>query len=180
MLLDCFVARAASVVTGTEPPRIFTELGRHPRLFRSWLPFAGVLLLRGTLPRADTELVILRTAWNCGSRYEWVQHAGLAVRSGLTPDEIGAVPDGDSAACWSDRQRWLLRATDELHRDRRISPETDAHLDDILRDREHIELCMLVGHYEMLAMVLNSRGVEPEPTALARIDERAAEIASMI
>jgi hypothetical protein len=25
-----------------------------------------------------------------------------------------------------------------------------------------IELCMLIGHYEMLAMTLNSLGVEPE------------------
>jgi 4-carboxymuconolactone decarboxylase len=179
-MLDRVVARAASVVTGTEPPRIFTELGRHPRLFRSWLPFAGVLLWRGALPRTDTELVILRTAWNCGSRYEWVQHVGLAGRAGLSTEEIAAVPDGDGAGCWSERQRWLLRATDELHRDRRIGQETDGQLERVLRDREQIELCMLVGHYEMLAMVLNTRHVDPEPTALARISGRAAEIADAL
>jgi hypothetical protein len=36
-------------------------------------------------------------------------------------------------------------------------------------ERQLIELCRLVGHYEMLAMTLNSLGVEPEPSALARL-----------
>jgi len=39
-----------------------------------------------------------------------------------------------------------------------------------LGDHELIELCMLVGHYEMLAMTLNSLGVEAEPSALAALD----------
>ena len=32
----------------------------------------------------------------------------------------------------------------------------------------------MVGHYEMVAMLLNSLGVEPEPTTLARLDPDAA------
>ncbi len=32
----------------------------------------------------------------------------------------------------------------------------------MLDDLELIELCMLVGHYEMLAMTLNSLAVEPD------------------
>jgi alkylhydroperoxidase family enzyme len=31
-----------------------------------------------------------------------------------------------------------------------------------LSETELIELCMLVGHYEMLAMTINSLGIEPE------------------
>ena len=33
-----------------------------------------------------------------------------------------------------------------------------SHLD----DRRLIELCMLVGHYEMLAMTITSLGIQPE------------------
>ena len=76
-MLDRLVARAASFVTKTEPPRMFFELGAHPRLFRAWLPFGAALLLRGELLRTDTELVILRTACNSRCEYEWVQHAGI-------------------------------------------------------------------------------------------------------
>lgn len=161
-MLDRVVARAASFVTHTAPPRVFTEIGRHPRLFRAWLPFAGALLLQGELPRPDTELVILRTASNCRCLYEWEQHVGLASRAGLDAVHIESVPEGATAAVWSPRQRALLGAVDELHTDRTLTPATTAHLERILSQRELIELCLLVGHYEMLAMLLNTRRVEPD------------------
>lgn len=176
-MLDRLVARAATVVTHTEPPRLFAEIGRHPRLFRWWLPFAGALLVRSELQRADTEVVILRTAWNCRCRYEWVQHASLAERAGLDRQRIAAVADGETAKVWTDHQRALLRATDELHEDRRVHPATVRWLERSLGERQLLELCMLVGHYEMLAMVLQTRNVEPEPSALARLHGRVADLA---
>ena len=33
----------------------------------------------------------------------------------------------------------------------------------LLSDAELIELCLLVGHYEMLAMTLNALCVQPDP-----------------
>jgi hypothetical protein len=39
---------------------------------------------------------------------------------------------------------------------------------------------MLVGHYEMLAMTLNSLGVEAEPSALASLDAGAAGTAGRL
>jgi alkylhydroperoxidase family enzyme len=161
-VLDRVIARAASIVTGTSPPRLFTELGRHPRLFRAWLPFGGTLLLHGDLPRADAELVILRTAWNCTCLYEWTQHLGLAGRAGVDAIELASIPEGESAGAWTPRQRLLLRAVDELHADRSISPDTRAALEAVLSTHQLIELCLLVGHYEMLAMLLNTRAVEPD------------------
>ena len=45
---------------------------------------------------------------------------------------------------------------------RAISDETWAVLASRLKDTQMIELCMLAGHYEMLAMTLNSLRVEPD------------------
>ena len=167
-MLSELVARIAGVATHGEPPRVFAEIGRHPRLFRAWLPFAGALLLRGDLPRADAELAILRTASNCDCRYELIQHVPLAQRAGLTAAEIDAVPMGEDDAIWPWRRRLLLRAVDELHDYRRIQPATASFLELLFTERQVLELCLLVGHYEMLAMVLNTRGTQPEPTALTR------------
>lgn len=178
------LARATSAVaaraTGGEPPRIFTTLGRNRRLFRAWLWFGSTLLLRGDLPPADRELVTLRTAWRCGAWYEWVQHVGLAPRSGLGACDVDRVPDGPAAAGWSRRQRLLLTAVDELHDDRVIGDGTWSGLVDELGEGELVELCLLVGHYEMLAMTLNSLGVEPEPSALGRLGGAAAVAADRL
>jgi hypothetical protein len=73
-----------------------------------------------------------------------------------------------------------LRATDELHDVRVISDHTWRALAAELTDRQLIELCLLVGHYEMLAMALNSLGVEPERTTLEQLGGATAEVAERL
>ena len=77
---------------------------------------------------------------------------------------------GAGADGWSPRQRALLLGTDELHELHVISDATWELLAEELGDQQLLELCFVVGHYEMLAMVLNSLGVEPEPTTLDRLE----------
>jgi AhpD family alkylhydroperoxidase len=160
--LNALFARAAGAVTGSEPPNIFTTLARHRRLFRRWLRFAGALMPGGVLPRAETELVILRVAHNSGCEYEWRHHERLGVAAGLEPDQVARVRQGPGAPEWSRREELLLRAADELHGERTLSDPLWADLRPLYTDRELIELCMLVGHYEMLAMTLNALAVEPD------------------
>ena len=157
-LVATVISRVAGRVAGTEPLNIFTTLARHRRLFLPWLMFAGRLMPRGRLPRADTELVILRVAHRCGSEYEWRHHERIGRRVGLSAEDIARVRDG--ADGFSGRQVLLLRAVDELHDTRDISDETWAGLRAELSDIDLIELCMLAGHYEMLAMTLNALRVE--------------------
>jgi alkylhydroperoxidase family enzyme len=160
--VNLLIARAIGLAAGGGPPNVFTTLARHRRLFRPWLRFAGALMPGGTLPAADTELVILRVAHNCGNDYEWSHHERLARTAGLSAEEVQRVRAGADADGWPERRRLLLRAVDELHADRVLSDETWAGLRPLLPDAELIELCMLVGHYEMLAMTLNSLRVQPD------------------
>lgn len=155
-------AQIAGRVTKTGPPNIFTTLGRNPPLFRGWLYFAGRLMPGGKLPRDETELVILRVATNCRSDYEWTQHVRLGRRAGLSAEEIERVRTGPAADGWSERRSALLSAADDMHGDREISDATWDRLAAFLDERRLIEVCMLIGHYEMLAMVLNTLRVEVE------------------
>jgi alkylhydroperoxidase family enzyme len=157
-LIAAVLGRAGGTRT---PPNLFTTLARHRRLFRPWLWFAGALMPRGSLPRADSELLILRVAHNCNCEYEWRHHERIGPTTGLTHEQVAAIRDDDTTP-FDQRQQLLLRAADELHADRDISDELWAALSEVLKDYELIELCMLVGHYEMLAMTLNSLRVEPD------------------
>ena len=156
------ISKVAGLATRGRPPRIFTTLGRHRGVFRRWLWFAGALMPGGKLPRVDTELVILRVAHDTGSEYEWAQHERIAVRAGLSEEGVARVREGPDAEGWSERQSLLLRAVDEMHEDGRIGDELWAQLAHHLDEVRLIELCMLIGHYEMLAMTLNSLRVEPD------------------
>jgi len=73
-------------------------------------------------------------------------------------------------------------AADELHAQRRVGDALWAELARVYDERELIELLLLIGHYEMLAMTLLSLRVAPDPappagaggSAFARLVRRAA------
>jgi alkylhydroperoxidase family enzyme len=163
-VVNALIARAIGLAGGTAgPPALFTTLGRHRRLFRPWLRFASRLMPGGKLPRRDAELVILRVASLAPSEYEWGHHERIARRFGLDGAAIERVRDGTDADGWSPRQVAILRAVDELHATRTLADGTwDGLRAAGLTEPELIELPMLVGHYEMLAMTLNALRVTPD------------------
>jgi alkylhydroperoxidase family enzyme len=142
---------------------IFRTLARHPALFQSWAPFGAYLLTGGTLSFEERELLILRTGVNCGSPYEWGQHARISLTGGMSREMIDRVVEGPDAEGWSSREAGLLRAADELHETSTISAGTWEALAGQLDERQLIEVCMLVGQYHLVAFTLNAVGVEPEP-----------------
>ena len=147
-------------IAGAEA-NIFTTLARHPGLMRHWLPFGGKLMA-GRLPARDRELLILRTGWNCRAEYEFGQHARLGRAAGLTDEEIRRVTVGPDAPEWDPFDAVLLHAADELHAAFRISDTTWALLAERYDQRQLIEVPMLVGHYHLVAMTLNTLGVQRE------------------
>lgn len=157
------VAYAAGRRAGTGPVRLFLVLGRHRRLFIGWLHFAGRLMPGGVLPRRETELVILRVAHLCGSAYELEHHTRLGRAAGLDEAYLRRVAGGPGADGWTARERALLHAVDALHADRDIGDAVWRDLGRHLDERERIELCLLAGHYEMLATVIRTLRIEPDP-----------------
>ncbi len=146
-------------------PNLFTTLARHRRLFRGWLLFAGGLMPGGKLPRADTELVILRVAHNCDCEYEWRHHDQLARRAGLDEASVERARHGPEAPGWSARQTLLLKSADALHENRDLPDELWAKLQAEFSNIELIELVILVGHYEMLATTINTLRIAPDEVA---------------
>jgi alkylhydroperoxidase family enzyme len=104
--------------------------------------------------------LILRTGWNCGAEYEWAQHARIALDCGLTSEEVGRVALDRTDDGWSPFDATLLRAADELHATSTISDPTWADLAQRYDTEQLIEVPMVVGHYHLVAMALNSFGVE--------------------
>jgi alkylhydroperoxidase family enzyme len=159
-------------ILGAQPPgssgklgelNIFSTLARNPELFKAWMPFGGYLLTAGTLSGRDRELLILRTALNCASAYEWGQHVRISEAGGIDRDTIDRVVLGPDAGGWSDAEAALLRAADELHEDSKIGDGTWAELANAYDEKQLIEIPMTVGQYHMVAFTLNSLEVEQDP-----------------
>lgn len=144
---------------------IYATLVRHPSLFRKWLPFGGALFSDGLLNARHREILILRAASRCSATYELVHHRKLAAREGLTDDEIASATNQEiDDRRWSELEGALLHAVDDLHDRAIITDWVWDVLAAAFDERALIEICMLIGHYHMVAFTLNSLGVQVEET----------------
>jgi 4-carboxymuconolactone decarboxylase len=145
---------------GGKPLNIFSTLANHPKLLKRWLVFANHVLAKNSLPERDRELLILRTGFRCGSEYEWGQHVLIARRSSISDAEIANVVVGPSSPGWSVHDAALLTAADELHEHSRVGDDTWASLSARYSTQQLMDVVFTVGNYHVVAMALNSFGVE--------------------
>ncbi len=155
-------SRAAGKVTGTEPPAIFTTLGRTKGLFTGWLHFAGRLMPFGSLARREAELVILTVATVRDCAYEREHHRLLGRRAGLTHEEIEALLADTSVPTLTERETVLRSTAKILLRTKDLDDTQWDRLRSVTSEREAIELLLLVGHYDMLATTLMTLRLEPD------------------
>jgi alkylhydroperoxidase family enzyme len=143
-------------------PNLLRVVAHHPSLLEPFLAFATALAGRGSLPRRASELLALRAAWNCGSAFEWGHHAVYARAAGLSDAEIAAVAAGPDAASWSEDERALLAAADELHASHSLGDATWDRLAARWSEAQLVEIPFVVGHYTMLSMVAGAARVPLE------------------
>lgn len=154
---------------GREPARTMAVLALQPDLLAPFLGWAAALALHGVLPKRDHEILALRAACNCGSDFEWGEHAEYARGAGLSDDEIAAVAIASGSADWAPHEVALIRAADELHADATVSDATWAELCTHYDRPQLVELLFVVGQYTMLSMVANAAqvglppGLDPVP-----------------
>ena len=141
---------------------VFATIARHPKLLKRWVVFANHVLNGSTLPARERELVILRTGFLCRSGYEWAQHAAIGRLAGLADQEIVRLTVGSTADEWSDRDRTLLQATEQLVADHFISDTTWAALATVWSEQQLMDLVFAVGQYTLVSMALNTFGVQLE------------------
>jgi 4-carboxymuconolactone decarboxylase len=161
---DAHKQALGSMAQGDRTIDVFKTCLRNLELCRNWMPFTQYVLgTTNSVPRRERELVILRTSWDCDADYDWAHHVPAAQRAGLSDEEILRISRGPSAAGWSQLDALLLQATDELHRDQRISEATWSRLAERYNQQQMMDLVFAVGQYTMVSMFLNSAQVQLEP-----------------
>jgi 4-carboxymuconolactone decarboxylase len=141
-------------------PNIFTTIANHSKLLKRWSVFGNHVLFKSTLSPREREILILRIGWLCRSEYEWGQHVIIGKRCGLSDEEIQRIIKGPDAIGWEDFETTLLRAVDELYINAFISNETWETLSKRYDSKQLLDLIFTVGQYHLLAMALNTLGVQ--------------------
>ncbi|MGH7932766.1 MAG: carboxymuconolactone decarboxylase family protein [Candidatus Binataceae bacterium] len=141
----------------------FRTLLQSPKAASAVANLLITLMYRNTLNPRLRELVILRTGWRTASEYEFCQHVGVARQLKLTDEEILGVREPDQCGVYSELDRAVIRATDELLDHAEVSAPTWAILERSLGHGELVELLLVAGFWRAIAGFLKTAKVPLDP-----------------
>jgi 4-carboxymuconolactone decarboxylase len=142
---------------------LYKTMLNHPGLYTPRVRFGSYLQRDSLLDPKTRELAIMRTAYNIGAAYEWSHHVEAAEAAGFTAADIARIAQGPNASGWSEQQRAVLTAADELRREAFVSDATWNTLAKYYGMKERIEIIYTVGGYTMTGLAINSFGIQVEP-----------------
>lgn len=139
---------------------VLSTMVRHPELTAAYLPFNAYLLTRSTLSPRVREVALLRVVHRSNCGYLWSHHIPIALRAGLTESEIDGIRSGH---CADRTDHAVIRAVDDLIADSTISQATWDLLCELFTGQQCMDLTFTIGGYLLLALAVNTFGVQEEP-----------------
>jgi alkylhydroperoxidase family enzyme len=143
---------------------LFRMLAHSPPVLSGFAKLGGALLQDSTLDPCLRELSILRVGLLAGASYEVKKHTVIAKAFGVSDEELRAIQPSESRDALSDPARAVIELTDELfgrvRADDAVLERVRRHLD----DRQLVELVVTIGYYGLVCRVLETLGVDLEPT----------------
>lgn len=134
----------------------FIALLHSPALAQRLQGVGEYLRFKSHLPQDLLELAVLVTArhWSC--QFEWLAHAPLARKTGLSEGIITAIALGERPTVMTRQQALVYDFAIELHRGFNVTDHTFAAAADVFGTEQVIDLVAVCGYYATLAMVLNT------------------------
>lgn len=158
---QAFIARwtGAAFQNPDTNPMLLT-FAHHPQLADVFSQLNIHLLRTNTLPVKLRQIAIMRTAWICGATYMWSSHLNTSVRAGLEPDFFGPVQVGSDDPYFTEFERVVICATEELVHNRKIGAENWQRLSAEWNHQQMLDFMFTVGTYAAVAGVMRSVGVQ--------------------
>jgi AhpD family alkylhydroperoxidase len=149
-LADRIVAERGSVL------HLYRMLLHSPPVAEGWLAYLTAIRQRTTLDGALRELVIMRIAVLNRAPYEADQHAPIALKAGVTAEQLAALDDWEGSRAFDAKQRSVLALTDAMTRDVQVPAATFEAARAQLPDRELVELVATIAAYNMVSRFLEA------------------------
>ena len=120
------------------------------------------------MSEALKETIIITTAREIRSQYEFSAHARLARQAGVSDETIKAIANGSAPSGLSGDEELLVKYVKELVQNHKISDQTFNAVKDKFGTQRTVEITGLVGHYLLVGQILLAfevdlpDGIEPE------------------
>jgi 4-carboxymuconolactone decarboxylase len=155
------------IFRGADSNPVLLTFAHHPKLADLFSQFNIHLLSSSTLPVKQRQIAIMRVAWVCKATYMWSSHLNTSIRCGLQPDMFRPIQVGADDPYFTEFERVVIRATEELIDNRRVGAENWAALMKEWNNQQMLDFLFTVGAYVTVAGVMRSTGVQRNPDLLA-------------
>lgn len=148
------------IFKGADTNPVLRTFAHHPKLAGLFSALNVHLLSTNTLPVKQRQIAIMRTAWITRAVYMWSSHLATSVSAGLSPEMYGPIQRGADDPYFTEFERVVIRATDELVSDRFISEANWQALMAEWDNQQMLDFMFTVGCYSMVAGVMRSTGAQ--------------------
>ena len=153
---------------------VLRTFAHHPALANAFSPLNVHLLSGNTLPVKLRQIAIMRVAWITKATYMWSSHLNTSKLCGLTDEFYGPVQRGADDPYFTEFERTVIRATEELVREQKIGDATWAALMAEWDEKQMLDFLFTVGCYTMVAGVMRSTGAERQDDLLELAEQYGA------
>jgi len=139
---------------------LYAMLLHSPPVTDGWLSLLTAIRQKCILPSSIRELVILQVAHLNGASYEAEQHLPIALKNGLSREQVDALPDWRNSDLFSPLQRASLNYCDASTRHVHVEPQVFEELRGYFDHRLIVELTVTIAAYNMVSRVIEALAIE--------------------
>lgn len=146
----------------TPTANIFLALANAPALLDAFLSYANALRNESELSPKLRELAILTVGHATGSQYEIAHHQSHALKAGVSPQQLAAVAEFETAAGFDAAERAVMRLAKESTLDVAVADDTWQAAAAHLSDQQMVELTLTIGWYNSGVRIMGLLDIELE------------------
>lgn len=149
-LVEQIIAERGSVL------HLYQMLLQSPPVARGWLNHLTGIRHNSSLAGDTREMVIMRVAIVNRAPYEAEQHAPIALKEGMTQEQLDALADWEASSLFSPMQRAVLAYTDAMTLQVQVPDALFADVKQYFEPRQLVELTATIATYNMVSRFLEA------------------------
>jgi AhpD family alkylhydroperoxidase len=141
---------------------IFLAMANAPAMLDAFLSYANALRDASELSPRLRELAILTVGHVTGSRYEIAHHQSHGLKAGISPEQLAAVPDFESAGVFDETERAIMRLARDSTIDVDVKPGIWNAAAGHLTDKQMVELALTIAWYNSGVRIMGMLDIDLE------------------
>lgn len=136
---------------------LYQMLLHSPAITQGWLNHLTGVRLNSQIPGDLRELMIMRIAILNRAPYEADQHAPIALKEGLSQEQLDALDNWrDAKELFTEPQQVLLAYTDEMTLNIQVPNEVFEEVDKLFNEQLVVEITATIATYNMVSRFLEA------------------------